>query len=129
MAHSHANPVSSGRKALAALRLVIGLLLIWVGLANILHLNSLGLSVDPGRLVSEPVAPMARLCMPWLAVICGTCLVCGSVYLALLVAALSLVLLVTVTLASGWRGRMQFGCGSVDPGPHCVGSALARDIH
>ena len=105
---------------MSAFRLATGLLLIWIGLSDLVYLGGFAVSIDAGRLVSEQVAPMARLCMPWLAVICGTCLVLGSVYLALLIAALSLVLFVTVTLASGWRGGMQFGCGLSDEGTTCA---------
>lgn len=98
------------------LRLCLGMLFLIAGISKVVDPGQFLVAVRSFQILADPWAPLAALCLPWLEVLLGLCLLAKRCYHAALLLTGSLLTTFLCAGISAWIRDLQIECGCIGPG-------------
>lgn len=115
--------------ALGLVRILLGVVMVWAGVAKAVDPSSFQHAISAFDLVSVPVSAVGALYLPWLEIVLGVALLMGSWgWQSALLLTGGVVTLFTVVMASAvWRG-LNPDCGCFGTGSSTAAWGVARNV-
>ena len=124
-----ATVTAGARWGLPTLRVASGLLFVWAGVVKAMDPRSFAAAIDGYRLLPHALGGFTALYLPWLEIICGTCLIVRRQQAPALLVLLSLMALFIAALAAAWLRGLDVACGCFGgTGRSDYWSLLLRDL-
>lgn len=126
-----ASPLHAAAPFFHLLRIGLGVLFLLSGADKALDPGNFLVAVRSYQILSDPWAPLLALCLPWLELLIGCCLLSQRHFHAALLLSGCLLVIFLVAILSAWMRGLEIVCGCFGPGSgtgnhlHLVGRDLA----
>ena len=98
------------------LRIFLGLLFLLAGTHKASDPGNFLVAIRSFEVLADPWAPLVALCLPWLEILTGFCLIIHRCYHAALLLAGGLLTLFLPAILYAWARGLQIECGCFGPG-------------